>query len=319
MTRKLTLNEFISRTKKIHGEKYSYSQISEIKGSQIKIKIYCKACQKYFEQTPNGHLSGRGCNKCAIKLRAQMLSSGIKDFIKKAKKIHGNKYKYNQAKYINKYTPIKIYCKKCKSYFLQTPASHLKGCGCKKCGLQLQANHRRLTLAQFIQKAQAIHKNDYDYSKVIYKTKHTKVQIYCRKCKNFFEQEPNVHLKGCGCPYCNFSKGEKRIKEWLEDKNIVYEPQKRFKECKDKHLLPFDFYLPDYDICIEFQGKQHYDLSSYLFRAKSIEIAKQNFKILQYHDQLKRDFCKRNAIKLIEIKYTDNISEILNKSIYYIQ
>lgn len=116
------------------------------------------------------------------------------------------------------------------------------------------------------------------------------------------------HICSChGCPYCNQSKGELRIQNWLDKHLIVYKAQFRFKECKDKRSLPFDFYLPTYNICIEFQGKQHYDQNYYKWRNNSFK----NFKTQQKHDQIKRDFCKNKGIKLLEIKYNEEVENKL--------
>lgn len=300
------LSDFIKKAENIHGSKYDYSQVEYTNG-RTKVEIFCRKCKEYFMQTPSVHLLGSGCPYC---------NKGIKStkehFIKRAQEIHGNKYNYDEVNYINSTTKVLIYCNECHKNFWQTPQNHLYGCGCQTCGMNSSKNAKRSNTINFIKKAKQIHKDKYNYSKVNYIGYNLPVEIKCNRCKQTFKQTPNHHLGGCGCPYCNFSKGEKKIKEWLENKEIIHELQKRFRDCRDKYPLPFDFYLPDFNICIEFQGQQHYDFNCHLFRSKSIEVAKQNFSTLQYHDQLKRDFCKKNGIKLIEIKYTDDINKILN-------
>ena len=110
------------------------------------------------------------------------------------------------------------------------------------------------------------------------------------------------HTSSCGCMFQ--SKGEMYIKELLTQYNIKFIKQKRFKECKNKRTLPFDFYLPDYNTCIEYDGEQH-------FRPIDYWGGEEKFKINPLNDQIKNDFCKNNNINLIRISYTKNKQEIL--------
>jgi hypothetical protein len=99
---------------------------------------------------------------------------------------------------------------------------------------------------------------------------------------------------------------------WLKKNNIKYISQQTFDGCKDINLLPFDFYLPDYNVCIEYQGEQHYNKRCFdNFNHYSFEK-----RIL--HDQIKRDFCNSHGIKEFEISYKDynNIDKILRKELY---
>ena len=113
-----------------------------------------------------------------------------------------------------------------------------------------------------------------------------------------------------GCPECSQSKGEKIITKMLCNK-INYVFHYSFLDCKYKNVLEFDFYLPDYNMCIEYQGQQHYEPVD--FAGKGIVWAEEQFKINQIRDQVKRDYCKENKIKLLEIPYWDfdNIENIL--------
>lgn len=109
------------------------------------------------------------------------------------------------------------------------------------------------------------------------------------------------HTMSCGC-MCK-SKGEMYIEEILHKLNIEFERQKRFDDCKSKRTLPFDFYIPKFNVCIEYDGEQHF---------KSIEHwgGEERFLERQLNDQIKNDFCKDNNIKLVRIPYTKNEQEI---------
>jgi hypothetical protein len=121
--------------------------------------------------------------------------------------------------------------------------------------------------------------------------------------------KPGNILAGKGCPRCNESHGEKNIGSYLSMNNITYIPQCTFDGCKDKRKLPFDFYLPELNICIEYDGEQH-------FKAVDYFGGKEGLKIRQLHDQIKTDYCKNNNISLLRIKYDENKEEKLYSFIH---
>lgn len=139
----------------------------------------------------------------------------------------------------------------------------------------------------------------YKSEDINYKNTHDYIEIECG-IHGKFKQKAYKHISGQGCPKCNQSKGEKEIEKILIQNNIEFENQKRFKNCINKKTLPFDFYLPKYNICIEFDGIQHFE-SLDIFGG---EIEFQKRKI---NDNIKNKFCKDNNIKLIRIKYDENI------------
>lgn len=130
-------------------------------------------------------------------------------FLKKALKVHGNKYTYNLETYGFSLIPVSIYCK-IHGEFKQLPAGHLSGDGCPKCGLESRVQKRRSTTEDFIQKAQSIHGSTYTYDKTDYLNNHTKVLITCA-IHGEFEQVPDSHLAGHGCKQCGYELKEQTI------------------------------------------------------------------------------------------------------------
>jgi len=288
--KKLTTEEFIEKAKLVHGNKYDYSKVDYI-NSQAKVKIICEEHGE-FEQKPNNHLTGYGCSKCSGKNKLT-----TEEFIEKAKLVYGDKFDYSKVNYVNNHVKIIIICP-IHGEFLQIPNSHLAGLGCQKCaGNMLKTNEK------FIAEAKLIHNDKYDYSQTNYINGHHKVKIICARHGEFW-QLPSNHLKGGGCPNCQKSKGENNIKRLLNDNNISFIPQYKFNGCINKKCLPFDFYLPEHNICIEFQGIQHYQPFEYFGGEKQL-------KYIQTNDNIKRNYCKKNQILLIEIKYNENIKEKL--------
>ena len=286
MPKKLTINEFIEKSKLIHGNKYDYSK-SEYKGSNSKICIICPEHGEFW-QTASNHIRGQECPKCSFEKRSVKCLSNTAEFVDKAKKIHNNKYDYSKVNYIDAKTKVCIICPE-HSEFWQTPNSHLNGHGCYQCGM-ISCIPNGMSTYEFIDKAKKIHGNAYDYSMVEYVNTHTKVCIICPEHGEFW-QTPNCHLDGKGCPKCRESHLERDIRFLLDKNSIAYEYRKKnFEWLKG---LELDFFLPDYNIAIECQGEQHFKPVS--FGGDKIEKYNKQIKL----DKLKLDKCKNNGVELL--------------------
>ena len=145
----------------------------------------------------------------------------------------------------------------------------------------------------FIEKANQVHNNIYDYSKVEYITTQDKVCIICPKHGEFL-QTPYVHLHGAGCPICNASKLEIETHSFLEKNNIEFIPQKRFHWLKNKKNLSLDFYLPQYNAAIECQGQQHFDKVKWFGQ----ECSEKRFTECIMRDKMKNRLCRKHDIKI---------------------
>jgi very-short-patch-repair endonuclease len=227
------------------------------------------------------------------------------EFIQKAKFIHGSKYDYSKTEYKNSQLKIIIICK-VHGEFLQTPNIHLSNHGCKECF----DNKKKFSIESFIEKANKVHNYKYDYSKTKYHHSTKKIKINCFP-HGEFEQIAANHLRGLGCPQCNSSKGELKIREWLMFNSIQFEEQRIFNNCINKKPLPFDFYLKDFNLCIEFDGIGHYKPTT--FGGCSKEKAVINLRLQKEKDSIKTKYCLDNNIKFIRIPYwkINNIDSIL--------
>ena len=181
-----------------------------------------------------------------------------KEVIKLFRKIHGYRYKY-PGDYNGMNNKMEIYCTKCKKSFYQKPNDHVKGHGCYICSVKKVHKALKYTKKEFETEAKKVHPYPfhYGYKKVKYLNSQKPIEIYCPRCKKYFWQKPIDHLRKYGCPYCKKSTGEKIIYTILKKNKINFIEQKKFKDCRNKLPLPFDFYLPDYNLCIEYQGEQH--------------------------------------------------------------
>lgn len=137
----------------------------------------------------------------------------------------------------------------------------------------------------------------------------TQMKVMCNK-GHIYETTFDNFKSGKRCLRCKESKGEKRINELLDKYNIEHNNQYRFENCKFKYTLPFDFYLPQYNCCIEYDGQQHYKYGC--FNESLLDLME-----IKIKDNIKTQYCKDNNIKLIRIPYWDfdNIEEILKKEL----
>lgn len=300
---------FIGKALRKHGDRYDYSNVVYVRTDE-KVEIICRVeGHKSFLQTPHNHLRKQGCLICSGKRKLT-----LEEFIRRAREVHDYKYNYDKVKYLNIHTKVIIICPK-HGEFKQIPKDHLNGHGCLKCQHEKLAKEQTLTLDEFIKRAKEIHGVEkYDYSEVNYINYQTKVIIICRKHKEVykFSQTPHNHLNGVGCPKCRASKGEITISNFLIKNKIEFEEEKWFKSCRNKFPLPFDFYLPQYNLCIEYDGQQHFipiDFSFKMTEKQKLE----NFKQLKTRDKIKTDYCKSNNINLLRIRYDENVEEKLTE------
>ena len=280
---KSSTEQFIAKAKQVHGDKYNYSKVEYI-NANTKVCIICPQHGEFW-QTPHKHINGKhGCTYCSP---SKPLT--IKEFIERAKQIHGDKYDYSKVEYINIDTKVCIVCP-IHGEFWQTPYNHLiKKCGCFECGIESLKSKRRKCLEQFIEEAQKVHGDKYDYSKVEYVNSDTKICIICPEHGEFWQTAGNHIYEKQGCPKCNQSKLEKDIELLLKENNLPYVYNKMYNFLNN---LQLDFYLPQYSIAIECQGRQHF---------QSIEHfgGEENFKLTIERDNLKRQLCEEHGIKLL--------------------
>jgi len=305
----LTLTDFVKRSSAIHGM-YDYST-SDYINNKVPVSIICPK-HGIFKQPPFTHLAGHGCPTCAVDRRARKSHQSGNDFILSAKAIFRDKYDYSEIDYKNAFQKVKIKCKIHGDFFIR-PNDHLCGHGCYDCGRERTAASIRSNKQKFVESATDINNEKYDYSFVEYKNNSTKVIIVCPKHGKFL-QSPNNHLNGQQCPKCNLSRGEEKIRKYLESHRINYIFQMTFNDCRNpttNRKLKFDFYIPDKNILIEYDGEQHFRVG----KVGSHYTNKNDVMDIKSRDIIKTKYAKSNAIQLLRIKYTKikRIEEILGQ------
>ena len=201
----------------------------------------------------------------------------ILQFIIEAKSVHGDKYDYSKSIYIGANKGMIFICKKHGEY-TQKPNLHLRGHGCTDCSNIINNKKKTSNVNNFILKSKNIHNNKYSYEKSKYLNRRSLITITC-PIHGEFEQIARYHLDGNGCSSCKESRGEKKINNYLNKYNIHFEREKRFDNCRNILPLPFDFYLDDKKLLIEYDGEQHF---------KSVDGwgGEENLKKIKQNDQI---------------------------------
>jgi hypothetical protein len=230
MSKRLTQKEVIEKFKNIHGDRYDYSLVEYI-SIKSKVLIICKN-NHIFDQTPDNHLKGKGCKYCF----GLITKKDKKEFIMDSIKVHGNKYNYNMVNYIRNSIKVEIICNK-HGIFKQSPNSHLRGNGCKKCYHESLIKNRSDVINDFYK----IHGNLYDYSKVAYLNSKKDIIIIC-KIHGDFKITSSEHLQGSGCKKCMISKFTKKTEDFISQSKSIFGQlytydKTKYIGCFDKLIL----------------------------------------------------------------------------------
>jgi hypothetical protein len=175
--------------------------------------------------------------------------------------------------------------------------------GCRKCQYEDISKNQTKTQEQYIADCISVWGDKYILDKVVYTGNRNKIKPICR-IHGEWETQAGSFIKEHGCPSCNESKGEKLIAKILDENGIVYERQKRYKDCRGKRLpLPFDFYIPSINTLIEFDGKQHF-IPCVMFGGEYALLETQRL------DTIKTNYCLSRGIPLVRVSYTMNEDEV---------
>jgi hypothetical protein len=312
------MNSFFTNAESKFNNKFTYLK-ETYKSMKKPISIICPTHGE-FSQTPQSHLkSPTGCPKCSSDRKKGTLSS----FIDKANKLHDFEYDYSKSIYINASTHLTIICKK-HGEFKVTPNNHLSKnkYKCPECGKTKKANTQRITTKEFIKQANKVHNNKYDYSKTNYTGAHKKIIVICVEHGEWIPTASNHKNNKSGCPQCSsinksISKYEDYIEKYLVNNAIKYSREQSFIDLvnpKTDMYLRVDFWIPELNTIIEYDGEHHFIPVSYGDKNPDDLL-----KYTQYKDSIKNSYCENNSIKLIRIPYKikteQAIINILEKSL----
>lgn len=271
--------------------------------AHTRVDSVCLVCGYEWAAIPEILIDGKGCPVCRGRFVLSEYLNQIDEKGIPVIPIEIPKTKYDYTIHL---------CTKHDEEFITKPSSVLKGCGCKKC--RYEKIGQAESLEPDVYAKRLAEQNPYITQLEDYTSSYTKIKFKCKRCGYVWKKFPSSALTN-GCPKCNLSKGEKRVAKWLDMNNVKYTTQYQIDGCMDKRLLRFDFYIPSINTCIEYQGIQHFEKCS--FGCKDQEEIDRLFENTKERDMIKRQFCKKNAIRLLEIPYWDfdSIDSILCKEL----
>lgn len=297
--------EMITKAKIKYENKFDYSGVDLNAERSHKVDILCPK-HGVFKITMHRHLHTKnGCSACAKDIHATAVRKyDLNVVVQKAKKIHGNVYKYK--KYNVSDQTIEYWCS-IHGKNVQRVSAHLKGHGCKGCGYK----NRTITAKEFLDRAKRVHPKGYKYNLSELNTVNHKITIWHR-CGNEYKGRVSNHLSGQGCMRCKSSKGEEKIRKFLEHNQIEYIDQYKIEHSRFR----YDFFLPNLNLLIEYDGEQHFRPIKYFGGKKTFERQK-------HADYCKTVLAKKLGYKLIRISYIEfnylenYLSRAIDKSFQY--
>lgn len=278
--RRSNTEEFIAKAKNVHGhDTYDYSRV-EYKNSRTKVIIGCKK-HGWFEQTPETHLGGGGCPKCANERMHTPMTT--EEWVAKAKKAHPNdNYDYSLVVYRGPFEKVRIICP-IHGEFTQVAAYHLSGNGCRQCGYEKVRSSLRDSEEDFVQKAGIIHDHKYTYDHVVYVNNHTPVDVTCPKHGDFKVLPYNHLYAKSGCPKCACSLSHWEMEMYEFIKTLCPDAVNRERSLLNGKEI--DIYIPSLALGVECDGVMWHD---------------ERHKAKNYHID-KTLACKERGIRLIHV------------------
>lgn len=300
MSRKKTHEEYVKQVYEINP---NIDVIGMYINYNTKVKHRCKIDGYEWFAFPGNILRGHGCSECMKKMLHYKFAKTNDDYVREVANVNPDIEVLEE--YINTNTPILHRCKKHDVTWCASPLHILQGSGCIRCkGEKIYNNKVKSIEVYKYEVAQKI--NNIEVISEHYINARTPILHKCTVCGCIWNVSPDNILRGYGCPECNLSKGENKIKDYLVKHNISYIPQYRFDNCKNIHSLPFDFYLPNYNLCIEYDGIQHFEPIEYF----GGELA---FNETVIRDSIKTNYCLLNDICLLRIRYDEDVVDILDQ------
>lgn len=271
--------------------------------SHTKMKYICKQHPNIIQSTKYNSLQqGKGCPYCAGK--AKHTFEEVKNYFESCG------YTLLENIYINANTKMKYKCSHHPNKELYIRYSDLRhGVRCPYCSKVGRKAYEEIK-EEFEARGYILVSTKEEYV-----NSNSVLKYICPKHPNDINTIIYYNFySGEGCSHCRSSKGEKKIKQWLDRQNIKFEQQYRFDDLKDKRKLSYDFWLPKFNMLIEYQGGYH---NGKVHERNPNKQTKEDLENQQYRDELKRKYAQEHNYQLLEIWYWDyeNIESILAKEL----
>lgn len=298
---------FLNRIKEVRPDDYhEYEFLTQYTKFLEPMKAKHKPCGNIISIIPNSFISsGSKCPICSLEKRGKDQRKTQKEFEEWLPE-----GVINMEKYEGMYKEITFHCFFCDSTYKVKP-SNLRGRGrdvesvrCSRC-----SNRYNRTIKEVEDEIRIKTNGKYSLVSKKYKNANTPIEVKHHECGKTYKVAMHNFRKGRRCPHCNLSIGEQLIINILQKNEILYEGQKTFKDLRKINNLSYDFYLPEYNVLVEYQGEQHFKPVKHFGGQKSFEVQKEI-------DNIKRNYAYDNGYNLIEIPYTLRKQEDISKFLF---
>lgn len=303
MSRKRTNEEFLLEVEKLNP---TYIVLSEYVNCDTDVICHCNVHNINFNSTPYNLLKGKiGCELCRREKISRKHKRTKEDFVNHLFEVNPSIDVIGE--YVQCKKRIECKCNIHNETFFMTPDHLIQGqTGCTQC-IQNKCHISGLkSHEQFMNEIKSIHPDIIVLGK--YDGAKSRISVQCTKCGHKWNPVASSLTSRFGCPVCAYSHGEKRINMFLTSQNIDFIPQKSFNTLRGIKggLLSYDFYLPKYNLLVEYQGEFH--------DGTAWQQTETDFLRQKEHDRRKQIYAKKHNIHLLEIWYWDydNIEQILN-------
>ena len=308
--RRKTLSQFKKEVYDMFGDDYEVLGDYVNCRTKILIKHNIEACNHTYEITPTGFLKGYGCSKCNKKNTKTYNQKSQEQVEREINDISNNEFVLIST-YKNNSTNLKLKHNigDCGYVFEKTFKNFSKYPICPKC----EGRVRNRDTDMFKNEVEELVGDEYSVLGEYIDTK-IHVTMQHNTCKTIYDVSPSAFLCGNRCPTCNNSRGEDAILKYLKEGNINHLPEYKIDDCRNERPLPFDFAIFDNNntlkALIEFEGIQHFEAVEHFGGDEQL-------KYTQHNDNIKRQYCTDNNIKLLEIPYweLENVENILSEYI----
>lgn len=307
MPRKKTDAEFKKQVYELVKDEYTVT--GTYIGANSKVEFTHNTCGNVFMMVASNFLNGRRCPAERYAKIASKTRLSPSEFESRVESAYGKGAYIVNTNYSSFNNPVSITHTECGRTFNISPASFLRErdagmgpAGCPICSRERAFKKETKTQEQFNKEVEREGEGNYtvlgDYVR-------WDVPILIRHdiCGYEYHVQPNSFLQGRRCPNCGRSNGERVLRDYLKSRGIKFEYPKTFPDLKDSRRLHYDFWLPEYNMLIEYQGGQHY-------RSREYFGGVEKFKKQQKHDAMKRQYAKDNEYKLVELDGRDNNSKV---------
>lgn len=296
---------FLNRIKEVRPNDYhEYEFLTQYTKSREPMKAKHIPCGNIIDMIPNSFISrNSSCPICSRKSSSEKQRKTQKDFEKWLPEGVINMETY---KGMNK--EITFHCFFCDSTYKVKPYNFIdrggEGTRCSRCSNRYNRNIKEVEDEIRIET-----NGKYSLVSKKYKNANTPIEVKHHECGKTYMVAMHNFRKGRRCPHCNLSIGEQLVINILQKNEIPYEGQKTFKDLRKINNLSYDFYLPEYNVLVEYQGEQHFKPIKHFGGQKSFEVQKEI-------DNIKRDYAYDNGYNLIEIPYTLREQEDISKYLF---